>query len=180
MKKGFFLHSTLIASIFLYLLILITCQSDASGWNHRYFIRFDGLYRDWPPQKFITLGMSAENAIGAMGRHGGENGSVVSYLVVPGINNSIFEPNDFLFSKNQGYVDMIVVMNPLITTVKGVGAGSTCGQVWDAHGYDCIIATHPSLGTGFYYVQGNYRIFFAVNYYSSPSKELIIKSVAVY
>ncbi|MEQ8189849.1 MAG: hypothetical protein ABRQ39_17910 [Candidatus Eremiobacterota bacterium] len=180
MKKGFFLQFMLISSIFLYLFILTNFQSDASGWNHRYFIRFDGLYRDWPPQQFITLGMRAENAIGMMGRHGGENGSVVSYLVVPGINNTIFEPNDFLFSKKQGCVDMIVVMNPLITTVKGVGPGSTCGQVWDAHGYDCTIATHPALGTGFYYAQGNYRIFFAVNYYSSPSKELMIKSVAVY
>jgi len=178
------------------IILLSSTHLHAASWQYQYYIRDSGIWRSKNNQlePFILLGMSDQEAIKIMGKQD-NNSPKDGYLLYEGKNVRQYEPSGFCLHTycNVGYVSatqknseiqMIKIYNPLIKTLKNVGIGNTCKQIWDTHGYNYYCPTmnynyDPTIGNGFSYTIGQNIIIFSVGT-ALVSGDAVIGSIIVF
>jgi len=155
-----------------------------------YFIRPDGIWLSKTDsiEPFITIGMTVEEAIKKIGRNPdglsdmealNSTNSVLKYITpVKGeiYGFYLYKYNVFNGTRDTSQkptVRTIEIWSTDIKTLKGVGVGNTCSDVWKAHGNEYKKDILNPLSAGFYYNIGSNNMFFIVGPQpSSPEEKL--------
>ena len=169
------------------LLLIFTVQANAESYTDYLWIRPDGLYCDYNANSitpYVLLGWSAHTSLGRIG-HAADNGG--TYGAMPFEQKgfclytyNIFTNQSFQSSSKSTTITSIEIFSPAIKTLKGVGVGSSCGDVWAAHGKNCVIKSISYNDLGFYYqINGRY-IYFCVKSTDHLDDNFQVSSIVIF
>ena len=169
------------------------CQESST-----FFIRPDGIWSSSNNNTvpFITLGMTVPDAEKKIGREPENFTSGILTYISSGKGDPygfyLYTYNMFTGAGRDNTSDptikTIEIWSPAIKTLKGVGVGNTCAEVWKAHGKEYTEDLLNPYSAGFYYkVNNNRRLFFVVGPQVTdernvvyPSDTVIIRSIAIF
>jgi len=180
------------ALLIIVLLIVISLPAHAVTY---YWVRADGIYssmdRNGNLQPTVMIGDSMKSVGSKFGRtpDGGlsdgvarfmDNGQPGTFWGLTLYGYNILLNTGFQNLSKQETIKSIEVFNPEIRTLKGVGVGCTCKQIWDAHGTSCITQSLNRHDVGFYYTVNGHYIYFVVTSTDHLDDNFQVSSIIIF